>query len=201
MDGTLWYTHSQGVQFRDTISLAPLLKEVHFQTSRTQNGLANSPDTCPEGRSRISFCHPCSFRFYRWNKVGRFRLSVISYYPFKHSKFSFWSKNLRKCEIVTLVIMCLLTNKVHVLTVTSSSWSLRNTVWAWNLTFLPSLVCFTLKLIYLAYFFQENIKPFGVEYHFWKTPWIQRFSNSCYGNRSLELLLTLAPIKEAPLCG
>ena len=38
MDGTLWYTHGQRVQFRDTISLAPLLKEVHFQTSRTQSG-------------------------------------------------------------------------------------------------------------------------------------------------------------------
>ena len=34
MDGTLWYTHSQRVQFRDTISLAPLLKEAFRQVAR-----------------------------------------------------------------------------------------------------------------------------------------------------------------------
>ena len=35
MDGTVWYTHSQRVQFRDTISLAPLLKEAFRQVART----------------------------------------------------------------------------------------------------------------------------------------------------------------------
>ena len=34
MDGTVWYTHSQRVQFRDTISLAPLLKEAFRQVAR-----------------------------------------------------------------------------------------------------------------------------------------------------------------------
>ena len=33
MDGTVWYTHSQQVQFRDTISLAPLLKEAFRQVA------------------------------------------------------------------------------------------------------------------------------------------------------------------------
>ena len=33
MDGTVWYTHSQRVQFRDTISLAPLLKEAFRQVA------------------------------------------------------------------------------------------------------------------------------------------------------------------------
>ena len=33
MDGTLWYSHSQRVQFRDTISLAPLLKEAFRQVA------------------------------------------------------------------------------------------------------------------------------------------------------------------------
>ena len=34
MDGTVWYTHSQRVQFRDTISLAPLLKEAFRHVAR-----------------------------------------------------------------------------------------------------------------------------------------------------------------------
>ena len=33
MDGTVWYTHSQRVQLRDTISLAPLLKEAFRQVA------------------------------------------------------------------------------------------------------------------------------------------------------------------------
>ena len=33
MDGTVWYIHSQQVQFRDTISLAPLLKEAFRQVA------------------------------------------------------------------------------------------------------------------------------------------------------------------------